>query len=259
MRIAFEISPPSTALAFIAKPTPQLRAAVAQMESVLPPADFTAMLGAVRSAFAKYTAKLLEYSAGVPRAHALHQLMERELQAVATVPVSCRQGCFGCCHYEVEVTEAEAQILMQRVQDGLTIDRLRLQEQAGRERQGPEWLRLAQPQNRCVFVGADGGCRVYEDRPAICRKHLVTSPAAACITPGADVTAVPVLMAEILLSAAVSLEEVPCASLPKMLHAALATDERDRAFALRTDPLAKPSLPPGRVSVGEKLVRLPAA
>jgi hypothetical protein len=42
------------------------------------------------------------------------------------------------------------------------------------------------------------------------------------------------------------------------LHAALVADERDRAFATRTDPLAVPLLAPGRVSVDGKLARLPA-
>jgi len=51
---------------------------------------------------------------------------------------------------------------------------------------------------------------------------MVTTPARSCTTPGEPVAPVQVLLAEILLSAATSLEGTTFASLPKMLSAALA-------------------------------------
>ena len=214
-------APPQGALDFIAKPTPQLRATLAQYELMLSPMEFADLLGNIRSLFRKYTAKLLEFPPGIERGRALHQMMDKELKAAAALPVSCREGCSGCCHYEVEITQDEAEILKQVVQDGFAIDRDRLETQAARARKSPEWGRFWSAANRCVFLGETGGCQIYEHRPAICRKHLVTSPANACTTTGGAVAPVQVLLAEILLSAATSLEGATSASLAKMLRAAL--------------------------------------
>lgn len=211
-------------LSFIAKPTPQLRATLEHQQSLLPRHEFKEMLAWLSSAFDKYVAKLLEFPPGAARARAFHQMMDRELKAAAGLPISCRAGCSGCCHYEVEITQDEAQILKMIVQAGYPVDGQRLAEQAARERRGAQWHRLGHAQNRCVFLGATGGCDIYEDRPAICRKHLVTSPASACTTAGAAVAPVQVLMAELLVSAAASIAGTVTSSLPKMLHAALQAD-----------------------------------
>lgn len=208
----------------MAKPTPQLRATFEQQQMLLPAADFAGLIEGVRSVFDKFTAKLLEFPAGAERGVALHHLMDRELKAAAGLTVSCREGCSGCCHYEVEIMRDEAEILKTIVQNGFPLDRARLDEQAARERKSPRWDRFVSPENRCVFLGANGACQIYEHRPAICRKHLVTNPASACTTAGGTVAPVQVLMAEILLSAVISLDGVAFASLPKMLHAALTAD-----------------------------------
>jgi len=225
MTTSLDVAPPADALHFIASPTPQLRATLAQYELMLTLPDFADLVGNIRSAFGKYTAKLLEFPPGIERGRALHEMMDKELKAAAPLPISCREGCSGCCHYEVEVTQDEAAILKKLVRDGFPIDRDRLEKQASRERMSTEWGRFWSPTNRCVFLGENGGCGIYEDRPAICRKHLVTSPANACTTRGGAVAPVQVLMAEILLSAATSLDGATYASLSKMLRAALQSDD----------------------------------
>jgi Fe-S-cluster containining protein len=204
-------------LGFIPRPTPQLRTAVERQRGALPPSDFADFLSNVRSAFNKYTAKLLEFEPGIHRGVALHRMMDNEMKAAAHVVVTCCKGCSGCCHYEVEVTNDEAVILSIIVQEGLVIDNARLAIQAARERKSPAWRRFQDPGNLCVFLGDDGACRIYEHRPAICRKHLVTTPAVACTTDGMAVAPVEVLLAEILLSAATSIEGTSCGALPKML------------------------------------------
>jgi Fe-S-cluster containining protein len=208
-------------LDFVSHPTPQLRAVIAAQQAVLGAADFQELLGVIRSTFGKYTARLAEYSAGAERARALHTLMDREVRAASHVQVSCGKGCAGCCHYEVEITPDEAVLLGEVVQRGFPVDRARLKLQAGRERQSVEWLRFWSPDNRCVFLGVDGACQIYEDRPSICRKHVVTTPVAACTTAGAAIAPVQILLAEILLSAALSLNGRAGASLAKMLLAEL--------------------------------------
>jgi Fe-S-cluster containining protein len=212
---------PIDPLHFIAKPTPQLRAAVAQQQAVLSPADFAELIGGIRAVFQKYFVKLAEFAPGAQRAHAAHQMMEREMKAAAGLPITCGKGCSGCCCYEVEVTSDEGALLAEVVRRGVAIDRERLAVQAERERQSPEWRKFWQPENRCVFLGADGACGSYAWRPAICRKHIVTTPASACVTEGEPVAPVQVLMAEILLSAALSQPGVVFASLSKQLTKAL--------------------------------------
>src|SRR4051812_11000630 len=98
-------SAPSGALGFMARPTPQLRATIAQQQAVLTDADFVGLLEGIRSVFDKYTARLGQYPRGTERAAALHHLMDRELKAAEGQPISCREGCGGCCHYEVEITQ----------------------------------------------------------------------------------------------------------------------------------------------------------
>lgn len=228
-------APATLAFGFMAKPTPQLRAVLEQQKSLLSPDDFAGLIAGVRGAFEKYTAKLRQFPRGIERAQVLHHLMDRELQAAANQPVSCCAGCSGCCHYEVEITQDEAAVLAALVEDGFPIDRARLDEQASRERRSPLWSRFWHPESRCVFLGATGSCQIYEHRPAICRKHLVVSPASACTTAGATVVPVQVLMAEILLSAAISIEDTPFAALPKMLHAALHADAEQLASSVPMD------------------------
>jgi uncharacterized protein len=208
-------------LKFMMHPTPQLRTTLEQHQAILAPAQFAELIANIQSIFAKYTAKLLEFKPGIERGTAVHRMMERELKAATPLAMSCHKGCSGCCHYEVEITRNEAEILRSVVQRGVPIDYKRLHLQASRERRSPEWRRFGSPENRCVFLGSDGACQVYEERPSICRKHLVTTPAANCTTDGATVLPIQVLLAEILLSAELSIEGNVFGSLAKMLEAAL--------------------------------------
>lgn len=205
-------------------PTPQLRSVVDAQQQALSPDDFGEMMAAIRGLYEKYADGLEGVTAGEERARVLHRMMDQAVATAANVAVSCRRGCAGCCHYEVEITGDEAVVLAERVRDGIGIDRARLADQAARPRLSPAWARFFAAENRCVFLGDEGACRIYEDRPAACRRLLVTSPAEACTTAGAAVAPVRILLAEILLSAAVDLAEGEFASLPRLLHRALGSD-----------------------------------
>ena len=208
-------------LGFISRPTPRLRQVIERQEASLPPSDFAELLASVRSLFEKFTARLLSAPAGLERGRVLHALTEQTMSVAAQIPVSCCKGCSGCCHYEIEITGDEAAILAAVVRGGYPADMERLRTQAGRERKAAEWLDVLRPDNRCVFLGIDGACQIYEHRPSACRRHLVTSPAEACTQPGQPVAPVEILTTEILLSAALSAEGTRFASLSKMLLAAL--------------------------------------
>jgi hypothetical protein len=108
---------------------------------------------------------------------------------------------------------------------------------------------LGHPANRCVFLGNAGACQIYEDRPAICRKHVVTSSPSLCTTPGGSVLPVQVILAEILLSAATSLDGAMFGSLPKMLRAALQEESEEPTAGVAAGGQAVPSISGGRVRV----------
>lgn len=214
-------TPNANPIDFIARPTPRLRAAVEHQRSAMSAADFPEVIATIRSVFDKFTARLQSAPAGAARGRVLHLLTEQTQAPAAQVKVTCAKGCCSCCHYEIEVTRDEAAILADLVRAGFPIDAVRLRVQAARERKAPEWLQVLMPDNRCVFLGADGACQIYEHRPSSCRRHLVTSPAAACADLGLTVAPVELLMTEILLSAALSIEGVQFASMSKMLTAEL--------------------------------------
>ncbi len=213
---------PENVLAFMRRSTPQLRSVVEYHQRSLLPADFAQLVATIRSVFVKYTDRLQDFQPGADRGRALQQMMDREMGTVAMLPLACSKGCSGCCHYEVEITSDDAAVLKLVVDEGRVIDRERLAVQAARERKSPAWRKFMSKENRCVFLGEDGACGIYEDRPSVCRKHVVTTPAAACTTEGAAVAPVQVLLAEILLSAGLSLEGVEFGSLAKMLSRELA-------------------------------------
>ncbi len=216
-----EYRPEPNPLGFVAVSTPRLRDAVARQRATLSSEEFSAFILTIRSVFEKYSARLRAYDAGVERGTALHKIMDQAMKTAGHIKVSCCKGCSGCCHYEVEITNDEAAVLASIVRSGLAIDTSRLSNQAARERRGPEWSDVLHPSNRCVFLGEDNTCRVYENRPSVCRRTLVTSPAEACSKPGQPVSPVEILLAELLLSAALSLVGSSFGSLSKMLLASL--------------------------------------
>lgn len=186
------------------------------------PADFGEMMGSIRSVFDKFTARLLRATPGAERGEVLHLLTEQTMAPAAQTKVTCCKGCCGCCHYEIEITQDEAAVLAGVLREGFVVDMDRLRVQAARERKGPEWREVLRPDNRCVFLGADGACRIYEYRPSACRRHLVTSPAEACVDLSQPVAPIEFLMTEILLSSALSIEGTRFASISKMLLSAIA-------------------------------------
>jgi hypothetical protein len=208
-------------LAFAAYSTPRMKALVARQEAALAPQDFKAFLLTLRSIFEKYTAKLRDFAPGPQRGKAMHHIMDQAIKAGAHLKATCTKGCSGCCHYEVEITKDEADALALVVRGGCAVDATRLQNQAARQRRGPEWNDVLNPSNRCVFLGSDGACRVYESRPMACRRALVTSPAEACSMPGQPVVPIENFLAEILVAASLSLEGSSHGSLSKMLLASL--------------------------------------
>ena len=85
----------------------------------------------------------------------LHDEVDAEANALATIHaerLQCRRGCSACCLDDLTVTRIEA-------------ERIR--------REHPELLRNGMPHavGACAFLDDEGACRVYEDRPYVCRSQ----------------------------------------------------------------------------------------
>ncbi len=83
----------------------------------------------------------------------LHREIDRragELAARHAGRLSCRKGCAGCCIDGLSVFEVEAERIRR--------NHARLLEEA-----------QPHPEGRCAFLDAEGACRIYADRPYVCR------------------------------------------------------------------------------------------
>lgn len=121
------------------------------------------------------------------RANLIHQTIDEFNQEVFSHPLvlkfsPCKMGCDGCCHTQVSVTDDEAALLALRINEGVSIDekRLALQTQAGNDSQA--YYKMSYADRRCVFLNDQGACRVYEDRPSVCRTNAVLGDSQQCDT-----------------------------------------------------------------------------
>jgi len=83
----------------------------------------------------------------------LHQQVDERARALAGrhgAGLVCRRGCTECCVDGLTVFEVEA-------------DRIR-HAAAALLRSG-----VPHPQGRCAFLDDDGACRIYDERPYVCR------------------------------------------------------------------------------------------
>lgn len=144
-------------------------------------------------------------------AYSVHEEVdERMALMLATSPhakdVKCRKGCAACCCNYVGVFPHEARLLRgAAVEAGFVIDEERLARQA--QKTELTWPELAIEDRRCVFLGEDRTCQVYEHRPSGCRKYLVKNDPELCDSekyPGGEVSVVFSLDAEVLHSAAMT-------------------------------------------------------
>lgn len=74
----------------------------------------------------------------------------RPLEAKHRARLQCRRGCSSCCVDGLSVFEVEADVI-------------RARHAALLEREAPH------PEGGCAFLGAEGECRIYPERPYVCR------------------------------------------------------------------------------------------
>ncbi len=138
--------------------------------------------------------------------------------------VSCRKGCSFCCRIPVYVTEGEAELLAQAIeQDPKAADLVLL---ARQEAVGvAEWASMPTADRVCAFLDKGSGeCRVYAARPLACRSYYVVTDPARCDTvgnPGAMVGKVDFGTGMMRIGGALIKVTGKFGMLPKMVMAAL--------------------------------------
>jgi len=130
--------------------------------------------------------------------------IDTELKSDLAKDIACRKGCNHCCHVLVMITDDEAKLLVQfSNENDIKIDWDRLSRQA-MITDDVEYIRADVNTKRCVFTDDSGACKVYEHRPASCRKLHVLGDAIQCDTsnnPGGQVKWFISMQAEIITSA----------------------------------------------------------
>ena len=124
---------------------------------------------------------------GLERARFVHNVIDEYNKEVFEHPllkefVPCKAGCSACCHTQVSVTEEEAALLISNIDDGMEINYSMLEKQAAAGNDSDLFFKIPYQERRCVFLSDAGGCRVYKDRPSVCRTNAVVGDAAQCDT-----------------------------------------------------------------------------
>lgn len=204
------------------KITRSLKKFISDQQVAFPAPSFESFLDLLSDELEKIKSLLLQLPAGPERAKKVHALVDHEVSLETEIPLSCTKGCSHCCHLEVEVTNYEAKILKDIVSNGFPIDLRRLKVQAERSLQDPAWRTLGlRAQNRCVFLGADESCEIYDTRPVMCRRHSVTSPAKYCESLDQLITLRYFPRVDLIISAANEDPELRIGPLAKMLSTEL--------------------------------------
>lgn len=159
-------------------------------------------------------------------AHSVHCAVDERIEEMLTTSphakdVKCAKGCAACCQLNVDITAKEAQLLAHWMgEQGIEIDEQKLERQAAAS--PATWNQLAIEDRRCVFLGEDRACKVYEHRPGACRKYLVATDPEFCDSvrhPNHEVGILFDMEAELMQAAALKAHGV--GSLATMLSKAL--------------------------------------
>jgi Fe-S-cluster containining protein len=121
------------------------------------------------------------------RARFIHEVVDEHNAEVFAHPLvqqlsPCKMGCVGCCHTQVSVTKDEAELLSEKILNGLEVDRERLKLQASVGNNSDAYFKIPYQERRCVFLSDQNLCMVYEDRPSVCRTNAVLGSADQCDT-----------------------------------------------------------------------------
>lgn len=131
--------------------------------------------------------KLSKMASSIQRGRYVHQVVDEFNQITFDHPLvhqfsPCKMGCTACCHTQISVNQDEANLLALRVKEGIEIDYQLLQKQAAQGDEASEFYKLSYEDRACIFLDEKGACKVYEDRPSVCRTNAVLGDSAQCRT-----------------------------------------------------------------------------
>jgi Fe-S-cluster containining protein len=123
----------------------------------------------------------------IKRARGIHEQLDefhktdKELFSGDDLQPTCRKGCAHCCHLRADATEDEGFLLYEKAEElGVDWEKLEKQSKYG---DAIEFIKgLDIKDRRCVFLGDDNQCKIYEDRPLSCRSYYVVSDPKDCDT-----------------------------------------------------------------------------
>jgi Fe-S-cluster containining protein len=132
-------------------------------------------------------AKLKKITTAPKRAQFIHKLIDDYNLEVFAHPLvkeysPCQKGCSACCHTQVSVTSDEAKLLAQRISEDICINKSLLKKQASAGNDAGSFYQLSYQERQCIFLDEKGGCKVYADRPSVCRTNAVLGEKEQCST-----------------------------------------------------------------------------
>lgn len=138
-----------------------------------------------RKLIKRMTQKISKISDPIKKAKYVHKKINEEIESqfknqMVDKLVQCKKGCSACCHSQVAITESEAFLLAQKVDEGYGIDFERLQIQAMAGNSAKEFFKLSYEERACVFLNDSNQYSIYEDRPSVCRTNYVLSDPVNC-------------------------------------------------------------------------------
>jgi Fe-S-cluster containining protein len=118
-------------------------------------------------------------------AYSIHEEIDKEIKKgleYGSMKTTCTKGCSFCCRINVDIGYEEAELIIDYCKEiGLDIDWNTLREQQFRT--DSSWKTLDPSMKACVFLDKqEGTCRIYEHRPANCRKYYVVTDPKLCDT-----------------------------------------------------------------------------
>jgi len=197
----------------------------------------------------KYHDRIEKMPPGIVRAMKAHKLIDEVIEdeekdfqddpnTTEYQEISCKRGCSHCCHRLVGVTSDEAVLLanqLKRIGKGtITRETIQtLQKQAKYDlSQASEFFQLPLEENKCVFLTEEQDCSIYVNRPFACRTLRVRSNPFNCSQEAFfegrdDIDPAISVEAEVIVSAALEVEDKPLQPLPRALLAQLLKQKQE--------------------------------
>jgi Fe-S-cluster containining protein len=217
--------------------TKGLKDLVNRVEESFPREEFESWVLQLANRIQAQITELQGIPAGPTRARILHARIQESIDVFfAKSPVNKKMvSCFGCkfsgcCHTNVDITTDEAALYAEKIKSGeVPINHQRLNRQAAVSdklesgEKFDEWGKLSFDERRCVFLSPEGRCRIYDDRPFVCRKWYVAEEHYTCDDYNGTGLIQVIQRAEELASAAFSFLE--SGRLPGMVKKALEANQ----------------------------------